>query len=756
MGAGVAGASLLGSALDETGKASAAAPAGTVGMNLGPPRGRQLAFVDAAITLQDYRQVGESELTFDDRGYPSSDAQVVFFDNRPVPEWFGEIDDPAEYEIDIAGTYTLSFTGAAQLTPLEGNLTIENEQYESATNTTTADVTLPEGEQVFNIEFSETKRTQNSETGSGITDISLIRPGYDPETDQTFTQPVCDLDAPFDVLRFMGGWLKTTQKHPTDENGEPLMTDWADRIEPTDGSFFAGGELDKGVPWEYVVEYANTVGVDIWINVPVSATDDYVRQLAQLLNRQLGAEHTIYVEYANEVWNPGVSIYYWNKRKAKASVESGSNLDYDGASDPNTWQIRRVAKRSAEISNIFSDVFGTDAINDRVRVMVPFSAAGGSRSDDRDKLQYVADNYSDPSELFWGYCVTGYIGYDPIREGDSVTEILDKMESNLPSYGGYAELAAEWGLELAVYEGGPNTSKGGKAGTTNVENRIEAARTERIADLIQQNVTSFFDAGGSLYMAFTDVGGYSRYGTWGATDDVTKPFRNHKYQQYLELNGSEYVESESHSTLATVSVESSSVQARETETVPVTLSSAPDGVSGFELSVTVADTAVCSLSGASIPAPLNNDTATVTVSESSAHCKVADLDSAIGENASDVTLATLEVDGVAEGATSISVTVEQLDDDAGDALNPSLDAGSLAVTPWPPALDSELEAPTDPDGDGLYEDVNGNNRMDYDDIVELYEHMDDEPAKSNVEAFDFNGSGELDYDDIVKLFEEFE
>jgi len=71
MGAGVAGASLLGSALDETGKASAAAPAGTVGMNLGPPRGRQLAFVDAAITLQDYRQVGESELTFDDRGYPN-------------------------------------------------------------------------------------------------------------------------------------------------------------------------------------------------------------------------------------------------------------------------------------------------------------------------------------------------------------------------------------------------------------------------------------------------------------------------------------------------------------------------------------------------------------------------------------------------------------------------------------------------------------------------------------------------------------
>jgi len=38
---------------------------------------------------------------------------------------------------------------------------------------------------------------------------------------------------------------------------------------------------------KYVALLANQAGKDIWINIPASATDDYVRQLATLLHARL-------------------------------------------------------------------------------------------------------------------------------------------------------------------------------------------------------------------------------------------------------------------------------------------------------------------------------------------------------------------------------------------------------------------------------------------------------------------------------------
>ncbi len=54
----------------------------------------------------------------------------------------------------------------------------------------------------------------------------------------------------------------------------------------------------------------------------------------------------------------------------------------------------------------------------------------------------------------------------------------------------------------------------------------------------------------------------------------------------------------------------------------------------------------------------------------------------------------------------------------------------------------------DLDDDGVYEDVNGNGEVDYDDVVELFNNMDEfeQPA-----MFDFNGNGEIDYADVVEL-----
>ena len=60
--------------------------------------------------------------------------------------------------------------------------------------------------------------------------------------------------------------------------------------------------------------------------------------------------------------------------------------------------------------------------------------------------------------------------------------------------------------------------------------------------------------------------------------------------------------------------------------------------------------------------------------------------------------------------------------------------------------------PTDPNGDGRYEDVNGDGEVNYADVVDLFEQFDSAAVRDNPEAFDFNGNGRLDFDDIVALF----
>jgi PKD repeat protein len=62
--------------------------------------------------------------------------------------------------------------------------------------------------------------------------------------------------------------------------------------------------------------------------------------------------------------------------------------------------------------------------------------------------------------------------------------------------------------------------------------------------------------------------------------------------------------------------------------------------------------------------------------------------------------------------------------------------------------------PTDPDGDGLFEDLNANNRKDFNDVVLMFNQMQWIGANEPICAFDFNGNGRIDFNDIVKLFGE--
>jgi len=86
--------------------------------------------------------------------------------------------------------------------------------------------------------------------------------------------------------------------------------------------------------------------------------------------------------------------------------------------------------------------------------------------------------------------------------------------------------------------------------------------------------------------------------------------------------------------------------------------------------------------------------------------------------------------------------------DAGTSLA-ALTKSSSSVSPLP----GQRNAPKDLTGDGVYEDINGNGRLEYADVVLYFTYMDWIKENEPVAAFDISGNGRIEFSDVVKLFQ---
>lgn len=69
-----------------------------------------------------------------------------------------------------------------------------------------------------------------------------------------------------------------------------------------------------------------------------------------------------------------------------------------------------------------------------------------------------------------------------------------------------------------------------------------------------------------------------------------------------------------------------------------------------------------------------------------------------------------------------------------------------------PPVPGGFGPPLDLDGDGLHEDVNGNNRPDFADVVLFFHEMTWISGNEPIAAFDFNANDRIDFADAVRLF----
>jgi len=418
-------------------------------------------FADVMKTSREWTAPGEfgngDPVAIDAKGWPTTDAELVLWHG------LGTMNGTYYLEGECSSTPTIS--------PGHGIATIEDFSYSGGKFSANLVYTSTDGAGLL-LTFRN--------TGGGVRNVKLMRPTSPGSTTSystmtTFTDQAKQLAGTFSAVRFM--W-------PVDAWNGPWQVEWSDRVQPEICSYQRGvsqtingvkiGWAGTGMPWEAAIQFCNETGKDLWLNMPLGASDDYIRQLATLVRDTYTVpDGKVYWEYSNEAtWDMlGVTSSYL-RTKAQAEASAGGPVAYDGTTDINALTARYYAKRAAEMSLVWRSVWGDADMMTRVRPV-----ASGQLTYDSELVWgldfinnwfYNADgnHVAQPhpvSHFFYGSGASHYTG-NPGQPGDDPDLLVSDTNLNLTNvrqidrFEIFVEeeacLAKMYGLRRCAYEGG--------------------------------------------------------------------------------------------------------------------------------------------------------------------------------------------------------------------------------------------------------------------------------------------------------------
>jgi hypothetical protein len=334
----------------------------------------------------------------------------------------------------------------------------------------------------------------------------LMAPGYGNGTtpEPMFMPAFIATLKPFSDIRFLN-W---------DMVNVSTVANWSARVGPD--AFLT--DTSAGVPYEDMIELCNEVQKDMWINIPVDATPQYVQSLAQLIDTDLDPNLNLYVEYANETWNSSTIVENQVLTAAKANplVTQSSNT------------LQMIAQQSAyqEVSDaqIFKQVFGSQS----ARVLPIMSGWSIFPSYSQYALQFIQQTYGAPSQYIYATAVSAYI---ELPGGDDVSGLtLSQLFADLnqymtssfvPNLQSDITVAQEYGLPLIGYEGGEGLPSG--TGILNSAVFTAAQNDPRMYQLFATMVNLWDQGGGALLNDFQLDEPDSIYGDYGMLPNVLAP-----------------------------------------------------------------------------------------------------------------------------------------------------------------------------------------------------------------------------------------
>ncbi len=311
----------------------------------------------------------------------------------------------------------------------------------------------------------------------------------------------------FKVIRFMnmGGVTRNNIRF------------WKDRPQLSKASW-GGKEGVRGIPIEIMVELANQLNADPWINIPHKANNAYIYQYAKYMKDHLRPHLKVYIEYSNETWN---DLFV---PQAEHMKQTGTKYRLD--KDRRIAGTKYYSQRSVEIFKQWQGVFG--GTRRLVRVM------GGKTADTAYTHQVLGykNAYKYVDALAIGPYF--YISQKEIRRIRSVGQVFKRLTdpSNYYSLGNVlkavhkqANIAKRYGVDLIAYEGGQHLvdhkTHSLKEGATPY--LIQANKDPRMAQLYYHLLKGWKKEGGKLFVLFSAPRKYTWHGSWGIKEYITQP-----------------------------------------------------------------------------------------------------------------------------------------------------------------------------------------------------------------------------------------
>lgn len=242
----------------------------------------------------------------------------------------------------------------------------------------------------------------------------------------------------------------------------------------TDAFWTSKGPPVEGPPLDMMISLCNTLNANPWFCIPHMATDSFVRVFAKRIKDKLNPNLKVYIEHANEVWNPGFEFNDY-------SIKQGLKIKF--STDPFEAGLRYHAWKSVRIFNEFERIF---ADNSRlVRVL-----AGQTGVTDTYTIPL---SFRDTAEHCDILATGAYIGYE-LRSPemaevvsswglDQLFEATDALLTRLKIDTDIVNnVAKQYKLPLVAYEGGQHLHNGSNKMVNDLFSR--AQHDPRMGDLI--------------------------------------------------------------------------------------------------------------------------------------------------------------------------------------------------------------------------------------------------------------------------------
>lgn len=270
------------------------------------------------------------------------------------------------------------------------------------------------------------------------------------------------------------------------------------------------------VPIEVLLDLANRVHADPWINVPHLADDAYVDAMATMVRDRLDPDLDAWVEFSNEVWNPVFPQTTWARDQGVAAGLS---------TDPNLAGLRFYARRASQVMDRFTAVVGADRLQ---RVLATQAAnswsaqqvlafeGAASHADVLAIAPYFGGEIGRRNELAW--LQTATVDDLFVRlETESLPTALDAIETHVA-------LADQYGLRLDAYESGQHLTPpfGSETDPALAALFGAANRDPRMGDLYTRSMEAWRDLGGGLMMTFVTVETPFQGSNWGMLETMTQ------------------------------------------------------------------------------------------------------------------------------------------------------------------------------------------------------------------------------------------